>query len=362
MSCYLTLASIVFHMYMVFVAFQTVLEAFKEMLPPRATVIRSGRRIELLANDLTVGDIVMLSPGAQAPADLRVIQANDLSIDKSALTGESHAVPVGPMVQDPAISALEASNLVLLGTRIVEGNGWGIVIRVGSQCIMSGIARMASGPSQKTTLHKEINRFVRMIVGAAIVTAAVFFIAWGAWLRTSYPKTETTPAFQAPADIVVNVVGAIVAFIPEGLPVAVTMTLTIIAKKLVKRYRLVVTQLGVVETLGCVTLIASDKTGTLTQNAMALRTMCVNIGHKDKDHTNTAAMDFSVDTSRIDCTQLHRPITSDAQLPIIHMLLRDSVLCNVSAILMCLPYYYGLTRSALLFVYSQLKCPQRIQH
>jgi magnesium-transporting ATPase (P-type) len=138
---------------------------------------------------LVIGDLVQLSVGCNAPADVRVVSAQNLHIDKAAITGESVPVAVTPLIHVGATksSFLEASNLVLLGTKVVEGQGTGIVIRTGDQCSMASVVRVSATEDQtQTTLHKEINRIVLTISGIAVFTCIIFLITWGAWLTPKF--------------------------------------------------------------------------------------------------------------------------------------------------------------------------------
>ncbi len=150
------------------------------MLASQATVIRNGGAVsQIPAAELVLGDIVKVSMGQNAPADMLLFRANNLKIDKASITGESEPVEA---TATPAAAApqsfVEASNLALLGTRIVEGDGMGVVIRVGDQCAVASIVRLSSLDTEPTTLHKEIAHFVKIIVCAAVIVAVAGAIAW----------------------------------------------------------------------------------------------------------------------------------------------------------------------------------------
>jgi sodium/potassium-transporting ATPase subunit alpha len=145
---------------------------------------------------------------------------------------------------------------------ITNGTGKGIVTNTGSNTMIGSIAVLTSGAKQeKTTLQKEINNFVILIAVLAISTVSICFLCWGVWIYQKYPTYINVPT------MLVNAIAILVAFIPTGLPVAVTLSLLLVAKKMA-RNRVLVKNLTVIETLSCCNVIASDKTGTLTQNKM----------------------------------------------------------------------------------------------
>jgi sodium/potassium-transporting ATPase subunit alpha len=158
-----------------------------------------------------------------------------------------------------------------MATLITNGTGKGIVTQTGSNTMIGSIAVLTSSAKQeKTTLQKEINKFVTLIATLAISTVSVCFLCWGVWIYQKYPTFITVPA------MLVNAIAILVAFIPTGLPVAVTLSLLLVAKKMA-RNRVLVKNLTVIETLSCCNVIASDKTGTLTQNKMSVVNACAGL-------------------------------------------------------------------------------------
>lgn len=286
----IVVSSSVFNVYQE-VQTDNVLESFQESIPKATVVLRNGKRCEVPIETLVVGDIVCVSVGVNAPADLRCLTASSLRIDKSALTGESVPVPVVTSVTSSDATIIDANNMLLLGTRVVEGLGLGVVIRVGDECSMAGVVRMsASDRSTPSTLHVEIRRVVILISVCALIAGCAVVIIWLAWLKPTYPgyyretavyvntttnevETEQTyvGAFMPFSALFGSLVSVMVGFLPDGLPTAVTITLALIARKLVKKHGVMVTKLAMVETLGCTSLIVSDKTGTITANVMSLR-------------------------------------------------------------------------------------------
>jgi len=156
-------------------------------------------------------------------------------------------------------------------TLITNGTGKGIVIQTGSNTLIGRIALLALDAKQeKTTLQKEITNFVTLIAVFAICTVIICFLCWGVWINKNYPT------FLKFSDMLVNAIAILVAFIPTGLPVAVTLSLLLVARKMSKS-RVLVKNLTVIETLSCCNVIASDKTGTLTQNQMSVANACVGL-------------------------------------------------------------------------------------
>ena len=196
----------------------------------------------------------------KVPADVRLIESHDLKFDRSLLTGESEAVEGVVECTDQVY--VESKNMAFMSTLITNGQGRGVVVCTGKETMIGRIACLTNQTSQKEiSLQKEIRRFVVFISVLAITTVVILLIIWAAHIRLHYPSYIDVPTMM------VNCIGVMVAFIPTGLPVAVTLSLLLIARKMAK-YRVLVKNLSVIETLSCVNVIASDKTGTLTQNKM----------------------------------------------------------------------------------------------
>lgn len=237
-----------------------VMSSIKNMIPSSATVIRDGKEQKVPAENLVVGDLVVLSYGSKVPADVRVIETHDLKFDKSMLTGESEAIEGTVECTDD--SYVESKNIGFMTTLITNGQGKGVVVCTGERTVMGTIASLTTNTGNKsTTLQKELKRFVMIIATVAIITAIIVIVLWATWLRVKYPGYIDVPS------LLVNTISVLVAFIPEGLPVCVTLSLLIVAKRMAKS-RVLVKNLSTIETLSCVDVIASDKTGTLTQNKM----------------------------------------------------------------------------------------------
>ncbi len=218
--------------------------------------------------DVTVGDLVQLKSGERVPADVRIVVSDGLKADNSSFTGES--MPVELTAQLPAdddMPALAAHNMAFSSAMLVEGEGVGVCVRVGDGTMIGSIALLASATKQeKSTLEVEVLRFVRFISVLAVVTGIVFYgIAVG---RGGDPVDMFITCF----------VVIVIANVPEGLPATVTSCLTISARRLAAR-NVFVKRLDVIEALGSTTVVASDKTGTLTQNKMSVAHLWVD-GHR----------------------------------------------------------------------------------
>ncbi|KAI9228833.1 MAG: hypothetical protein DHS80DRAFT_14923 [Piptocephalis tieghemiana] len=237
-----------------------ILDSFLSMIPSKAHVIRDGKLALIPAADLVLGDIVFTRMGDKVPADLRILSASDMKVDNSSLTGESEPQSRSSKV-DTQANPLEASNLAFNGTLVVAGEGYGLIVRTGDGTVLGQIAGLTAGEKKKKSpLSSEINRFVKIIASIAIFTAILFFILG---IIISGGDAGSTLTFA---------IGIFVAWVPEGLPATVTMLLTIAAKRMAGR-NVLVKDLQGVETLGAITLLATDKTGTLTRNQMTVTTI-----------------------------------------------------------------------------------------
>lgn len=237
-----------------------VMKSIKNMMPNFALVIRDGAERKISAEDVVVGDLILLSYGNKVPADCRIIESHDLKFDKSMLTGESEGIEGTTECTDERF--VESKNIAFMTTLITNGQGKAIVVSTGDNTVMGKIAKTTNLNIEKeTSLQKELKRFVFIVATAACFAAAAVVLSWHFWLNKKYPNYINLP------NLMVNTISVMIAFIPEGLPVCVTLSLLMIAKRMAKS-RVLVKNLGTIETLSCVNVIASDKTGTLTQNKM----------------------------------------------------------------------------------------------
>ena len=233
-----------------------IMAGFKNMIPPVVIVIRDGKEKEIETSQLVPGDIVKLKDGSKIPADLRIIEANNFKVDNSSLTGESE--PQERRVEcTNESSPLETKNLAFFGTSAASGSGKGIIIFTGNSTVIGSIAKLANQTEvTETTLSIEIGRFMKIITVISISSGLFFFIA----------------GFCIGYDLVVNLInatGIMVANVPEGLLITVTVCLSITAKNMASK-QVLVKNLECIETLGSTSCICSDKTGTLTENKMTI--------------------------------------------------------------------------------------------
>ncbi|KAB5526436.1 cation-transporting ATPase pma1 [Coniochaeta sp. 2T2.1] len=240
---------------------QRTMKSITDLLPSETLVLRDCELKRLPASELVQGDVVHLHIGNKVPADLRILShSGDIRFNRSILTGESDEIEGTVDVTDP--NFLESRNIALMGTMVVNGNGVGVVILTGSRSVMGRVAQATAGAAERPTLiQQEIWRFVRIIVCFTIVLALLILLTWVGWLRRDHAGYMNVVAMLN------NVMGCVVAFIPEGMPVAVALTLMMVARRM-KMASILPKGLSTVETLGCVNVICSDKTGTLTQNQM----------------------------------------------------------------------------------------------
>jgi RND family efflux transporter MFP subunit len=231
---------------------EKALDSIRNMLSSEARTIRGGETRVVAAEDLVPGDIVLLESGDRIPADLRLIEAKNLRTDEAALTGES--VPadksIDPVAENSTVGDRE--NMAFSGTLVVSGRATGVVVATGAQTELGRINSMlAAVNTLETPLLRQIEEFGHTIA-KVIGFVAVIVFAYARWVRES-PFVE---AFQA-------VVGIAVSVIPEGLPALITITLAIGVQRMAQR-NAIIRRLPAVETLGSVSRICSDKTGTLT--------------------------------------------------------------------------------------------------
>ncbi|WP_339264329.1 calcium-translocating P-type ATPase, SERCA-type [Geobacillus sp. FSL K6-3411] len=234
------------------------LAALKQLSAPQAMVLRDGEWVKIQARELVVGDIVKLTSGDRVGADIRLIEANGLEIEESALTGES--VPVAksaaPLLTEQA-SLGDLHNMAFMGTLVTRGIGVGIVIATGMKTAMGQIATMLEeADAGLTPLQRRLEQLGKILLIVALaLTAAV--VAVGV-----VQGHDLYEMFLAGVSLAV-------AAIPEGLPAIVTVVLALGVQRMIKR-NAIVRKLPAVETLGCASVICSDKTGTMTENMMTV--------------------------------------------------------------------------------------------
>ncbi|QNG18279.1 cation-transporting P-type ATPase [Rhodococcus triatomae] len=242
---------------------ESALDSIRAMLAPHARALRNGEYVEVPAADLVPGDVVRLISGDRVPADLRIFAVRELRIDEAALTGESLAV-----TKSVAAAAVDADlgdrfGTAHAGTVVVYGQGDGVVTATGADTELGRINALLSAiPRSGTPLLRQIDRFGRWLAAVILGTAAVLFAYGMAWRG------------ESAAEMFTLVVALAASGIPEGLPAIMTVTLALGVQRMAGR-NAVVRRLPAVETLGSVTVICSDKTGTLTRNEMTVqRVVC----------------------------------------------------------------------------------------
>jgi magnesium-transporting ATPase (P-type) len=237
---------------------ETALAAIRSLIDPRCTALRDGRRQELPAEALVPGDVVLLDAGDRVPADLRLLRAHALRIDESLLTGESVAASKQSSAVIAAAVLGDRRSMAYSGTLVATGSGAGLVIATGAATELGRISTLLGGVQTLTTpLLERMDRFARQLT--VVILGLSVLVLLLAVLLHGNPWDQ---AFLA-------VVGLAVAAIPEGLPAVMTITLAIGVQRMAAR-RAIVRQLPAVETLGSVTVVCSDKTGTLTRNQMSV--------------------------------------------------------------------------------------------
>jgi len=239
-------------------------EALRRLLPVYARVLRSGQEQRIAAEELVPGDMMLLSEGDAISADGRLIQAFELRVDQSTLSGESRPVRKGvDAVTGTDMARAELPNLVFAGTHVVGGTGRAVVFATGMATEFGKIAALTQAMGdQLSPLQKEIQVVTRIVSIFAVVAGLLFFA-----LSTLVAGMKLVEAF-------IFAMGMIVAFVPEGLLPTVTLALAMGVQRMVKR-NAIVKRLSSVETLGCTSVICTDKTGTLTQNEMTVRELWV---------------------------------------------------------------------------------------
>ncbi|CAN5147281.1 cation-transporting P-type ATPase [soil metagenome] len=236
------------------------LDALRSMVSTRARIVRDGGELQVDSRELVPGDLVLIEAGDKVAADLRIVATSGLEADESALTGESLPVTKDDVVLPDATAVADRRNMLYSGTLITTGSGAGVAVETGASTELGHIHRLVgSADSLATPLTRKLAHFSKVLTIVILGLAAVTFVVGVARGRDA---SDTFTAAVALA------VGAI----PEGLPAAVTITLAIGVSRMARRGA-VVRRMPAVETLGSTTVICSDKTGTLTQNQMTVRTV-----------------------------------------------------------------------------------------
>lgn len=239
---------------------ERIMDSFKNMLPSMITAIRDGNPKEVPANELVPGDVIVLNEGDRVPADGRLIEAKELKVDNSSLTGESE--PQLLIKDKTAEVMLESPNMVFSGSLVQNGEGKVLLVETGMNTQIGGIVQLTKATkATETPIHKELAYFIKVISFIAIFLGVSFFavsVAIGNNVIGS----------------LIFAIGIIVANVPEGLLPTVTLSLTMASRRMAQKNALI-KNLESVETLGSTTVICTDKTGTLTQNRLGVNTVAV---------------------------------------------------------------------------------------
>lgn len=287
---------------------EKIMASFRELIPPKAKVLRDGKTEEILASDIVAGDVILLEEGDKVPADGRLIEVNSLKVDNSPITGE--AEPQLRSLECSRPDILECRNMVFSGTLVQTGNGKAIIFGTGTNTQIGRLAILTKSTSSvETPLRKELNSFIKVISSIAIFLGISFFFV-GFFVQDTFLLN------------LIFAIGIIVANVPEGLLPTVTLALSLASRRMAKRNALI-KQLESVETLGSTTVICTDKTGTLTQNKMAVNSVFTGEGYLN---------------------------VKEKQRPPEH-LIRVAALCNNSRIIEGPPGYKGDPTEGSLLVY-----------
>jgi len=278
---------------------ESLMNSFANMLPPKVKVIRNGGVTdEVPSINIVPGDIVLVEGGDLIPADMRVLECSDnFQVDNAALTGESE--PQKRRSECTHEDPLETQNLCFFGTQIPEGSAKGVIIRTSDHTVMGRIAALAMRTkNEQTPINKEIHHFIITIFFLAMILGSIFF---------AMSLVIGTPLIQS----LVFMIGVIVAIVPEGLLVTVTVCLTLAAKRMHAKMVLIKNLEGV-ETLGSTSCICSDKTGTLTQNIMTVAQIVY--GNRNRFTVEDAPSSFTggrktYDMKNVCCQKLMRCAT-----------------------------------------------------
>jgi len=242
---------------------EKAMQALKQMAVTQARVLRGGQSNWLPATALVPGDVILLEAGNAVPADIRIVESVNLKIEEAALTGESHAIDkITHSLETDDLPIGDRSNMAFKGTFVTYGRGTGIVIATGMQTELGRIAKMLQEEETLTPLQQRMASFGKKLSILVLFLCVLFFVA--GWLRG-----------EDMVKMVLTSISLAVAAIPEALPAVITISLALAAKRMI-RFNSLIRKLPAVETLGSVTYICTDKTGTLTKNKMHVEDVFVN--------------------------------------------------------------------------------------
>jgi sodium/potassium-transporting ATPase subunit alpha len=291
-----------------------VMDSIHNIMPSDCKIIRNGIVQEAEVKTIVPGDVIILEAGTKVPSDVRITRGSlDLAFDRSILTGESKPVSTHASPDKLGHNYMESKCIAMQGSFCASGSGQGIVVDTGDSTVFGSIASISSQPKRGLTpLQWEILRFVLIVVAVIVSLIVLAVILWAAWIRRDYPSWISV------STLIVDLVSIAVAFVPEGLPIALTSCLIITAGAM-KKNNILCKSLAVVETLGSVSVLCLDKTGTLTKNKMHVTAATVGAEvlplHNDEkgfesiegaDHLWTVAA--LCNSASFDPTTLHLPL------------------------------------------------------
>ncbi|MCS7138959.1 MAG: HAD-IC family P-type ATPase, partial [Crenarchaeota archaeon] len=245
---------------------EKAIEAMKKLTAPRARVLREGKETIIPAREVVLGDIILLEAGDRIPADARLLETVELKTDEAVLTGES--TPINKFVKtiDEKTPVSERKNMVFMGTYVTYGRGKAVVVATGMQTEFGKIAEMVQSlGEEETPLKQKLEKFAKKLGTLIVIICIIVFI-----LEILREGTH----FENIIDMFMTSVALAVSAVPEGLPAVITVSLALGARELAKR-NAILRKLSAAETLGSVTVICSDKTGTLTKGEMTVRRIYV---------------------------------------------------------------------------------------
>jgi P-type Ca2+ transporter type 2C len=260
---------------------EKTIDALQKTAAPQSRIVRNSRTIEIAATEIVPGDIVLLEAGDIVPADIRLLEIGALKINEASLTGESSPVDkISNALKEENLQPGDKINMAFRGTQITSGRGKGLVVATGMKTELGNIAGMLDKAGSTTPLQKRLSQFSkRLTVVIIILCIALFFIG--------YLRGEEITR------MLLTSVSLAVAAIPEALPAVVTISLALGAKRLLKQ-QVLIRKLYAVETLGSVTYICSDKTGTLTRNEMIVQEIWVKEKNKKEVLLQAMSLNHSV--------------------------------------------------------------------
>lgn len=282
--------------------------SLQQMITPKTIVTRGGKEMEIPSAALVPGDIVSLVSGAMVPADVRLFAVTELRVDESMLTGESvPAIKSTEVLEESGLSPGDQTNMVFMGTIVVNGRAKGVVVETGDRTMLGIIAdTIRSAGKVVAPIQEKIEKLARYI-GLLVMLSTILLFFFGLFLGTSVKEMFLTA------------VAAAVATVPEGLPIVVTIAMAVGVKRMV-RYNAIIRNLPAVETLGSTTVICSDKTGTLTVNRMTVTQLF------DGVHDLSVSGIGYAPEGQFEDSHGNSPVLTEGQLDV----LRVGLLCNES--------------------------------